>query len=197
MVAVKPAFNIIDFQQGSQEAISQLFQLYYQPLVYFAESITSNRNEAEDIVVDTFIKLMKKTTDFDSLPNIRSFLYVATRNACYNYLQYLKVNNRSQEELGYLATPEIIHPDLAIIDAEVIQAIVEEIENLPPQCKQIFKSYYFKRMNTQEIADFMNLHVKTVRNQKARAISLLQTSLLKRGLLPVTILLHILFFTGE
>lgn len=198
MVAADPTFNIADFQKGSPGAISHIFGLYYRPLVYFADSIVNNRNEAEDIVVDAFMKLMKKTTDFDTLQNIKSFLFVVTRNACYNYLQYLKVDARSQKELQYLHDPAEGHEsDYAMMDAEIIAAILEEVENLPPQCRQVFKYLFFQRMTTQEIADTMGISVKTVRNQKARAIQLLQTFLLKKNLLSAVLFLQVLFSPGK
>ncbi len=194
MVALDTNFNIIDFQQGSPEAISFLFGQFYRPLVYFADSIVDNRSEAEDIVVESFVKLMKKTHDFDSLPNIRAFLFVATRNACYNYLQSLKVGARSQKELQYLHDPlaDNLNAEYAMMDTEIIQVILEEVENLPPQCRQIFKYLFFQHLSTQEIAEVMGLSVKTVRNQKARAIQILQTILLKKNLLTAAIFLNIL-----
>lgn len=199
MVAVDANFNITDFQNGSPEAISQLFALYYRSLVYFADSIIKNRNEAEDIVVEGFVKVMQKTKDFESLANIKAFLYVVTRNACYNYLKFLKVDARSQKELQYLHDPvaEVPGTDFAMMDTEIIGAIMEEVENLPPQCRQVFKYLFLQRMTTQEIADLMGLSVKTVRNQKARAIQLLQTFLLKKNLLPAALFLNTLLLTGR
>ncbi|WEK35065.1 MAG: RNA polymerase sigma-70 factor [Candidatus Pseudobacter hemicellulosilyticus] len=194
MATADADFDIAEFQRGSEKAISHLFRLYYRGLVYFADNIISNRKEAEDIVVECFLKLLKKSGDFESLANIRSFLHVATRNACYNYLQSVKVGVRSQRELAYLQDPEqpTYGTDYAKIDAEIMETILEEVENLPPQCRQVFKYLFFERKTTQEIADLMGLSVKTVRNQKARAIQLLQAQLLKRNLLPLVFYLQLL-----
>lgn len=199
MIVAETDFDISAFQRSDPKAISQLFGLYYRSLVYYAGSIINNTGEAEDIVVECFVKLMKKPGDFGSLQNIRSFLYVATRNACYNYLQYLKVDARSQKELQYLHDPLSgeAGPDYARMDAEIIQAVLQEVENLPPQCRQVFKYLFFKQKSTQEIAELMGLSVKTVRNQKARAIQLLQTALLKKNLLPAVLFLQLMSLAGD
>ena len=183
MIMSDVQFDLAAFQSGDQQAIAELFRLYYRSLVYYAGSIVHDR---DDIVVESFVKLMKKTQDFASLQNIRAFLYVATRNACYNYLQSLKVDARSQKEIAYLHDPfsESSEKDYQWMDAEIIRVVLEEVEQLPPQCRQVFRLLFFEQKNTQEIADLMGLSVKTIRNQKARAIQLLQSSLLKKNLLP-------------
>lgn len=193
MIADDNSFNMAEFQQGSPLAVAHLFEMLYRPLVYFAISITHDKAEAEDIVVECFEKAMMKKMDFDSLPNLRSFLYVATRNACFNYLRSLKVDARSQQELQYLHNPMANdNADLQQIEAEVLSSILEEIETLPTQCRQVFRHVYFGQLDTREIAGRMGISIKTVRNQKARAIRLLQTRLLKKGLLPAVFLLQIL-----
>ncbi|HVK47813.1 MAG TPA: RNA polymerase sigma-70 factor [Pseudobacter sp.] len=192
MIAEDNNFNMAAFRQGDSRAVSSLFQLLYRPLVYFATGIIQHREEAEDIVVECFEKVMVKRKDFESLPNIRSFLYVATRNACYNYLRSLKVDARSQQELQYLHDPVGEARDYGRIESEVLHSILTEIEELPNQCRQIFKLLYFQQLDTREIADRMGLSIKTVRNQKARAIQLLQNRLLRKGLMPAVLLLQLM-----
>ncbi|HCD91643.1 MAG TPA: RNA polymerase sigma-70 factor, partial [Odoribacter splanchnicus] len=40
-----------------------------------------------DIVQDVFIRLWEKKAEYDKIPDFRTFLYVAVRNLCYNYLR--------------------------------------------------------------------------------------------------------------
>jgi RNA polymerase sigma-70 factor (ECF subfamily) len=190
MIAEDRNFDMAEFRQGSPHAVSSLFEMLWRPLVYFATGIVRDKEEAEDIVVDCFEKLMRKKMDFESLPNIRSFLYVATRNACYNYLRSLKVDERSQKELMYLQHNVPAENDHALIESEVLNSILAEIEGLPSQCRQIFKLLYFQQLDTREIAERLGLSVKTVRNQKSRAIQLLQSRLLRKGLLPALLMLE-------
>lgn len=192
MIVEDKDFDMAEFRQGNPHAVSGLFEMLWRPLVYFASGIIHDKEEAEDIVVECFEKLMVKKMDFESLPNIRSFLYIATRNACYNYFRSLKVDERSQKELMYLHDPVRENNDHALIESEVLNSILAEIEELPTQCRQIFKLLYLKQMDTRAIADQLGLSIKTVRNQKSRAIQLLQSRLLRKGLLPALVMLEMM-----
>jgi len=63
----------------------------------------------------------------------------------------------------------------------VLQEIYREIEELPGKCGQIFKMIFLENLPTDQIAERMGINVQTFRTQKARAISMIRTSLLKRG----------------
>ena len=100
------------FKQRDAKALAYIFKIHRKPLVYFAEKILGIREEAEDIVADSFMKLWSKHTDFESFSQIKSFLYVVTRNSCLNFLKYSKRVSASQKEFSYWAEnkeEEILH----------------------------------------------------------------------------------------
>jgi len=173
---------IAAFKLKDAKAFAHIFKLYRKALVYFAEQILGIREEAEDIVAITFIKLWEKHDHFDSLPALKSFLYVTTRNACIDFLRYSKRASASKKDYSYWANnreDEILH---IMWDAEIFTALEREIELLPKKCREIFKLAFFQGLPTNEIAGKLELSVKTVRNQKARAVHLIQTAFLKKNL---------------
>jgi RNA polymerase sigma-70 factor (family 1) len=178
------------FKRGEHAAFDHLFKLYYRPLVYYGSQLVADEQEAEDIVVETFVKLLRKRTDFDKLPDIKAFLFTSVRNACYDHLRYTQRHETSHQELIYLTGKEEIIEDLEMIKAKVLQEIYNEIENLPAQCQKVFKYVFFHGLTTEQIAAEMNISPQTVLNQKNRALSLLRSSLLKKNLLPSTISLY-------
>ena len=100
------------FKNRDAKAFAYIFRLHRKALVYFAEKLLGIREEAEDIVADSFMKLWAKHGDFDSFPAIKSFLYVTTRNACFDFLKYSKRVSASQKEFSYWADnkeEEILH----------------------------------------------------------------------------------------
>ncbi len=170
------------FKNKDAKAFAHILMLHRKALVYFAEQIVGIREEAEDIVAITFIKLWEKHRDFDSIPEIRSFLYVTTRNACLDFLRYSKRVSASQKDYSYWADnkeEEILH---IMYDAEMLAEIRREIELLPKKCREIFKLAFFQGLRNPEIADKLGLSVKTVRNQRAKAVHLIRTAFLKRNL---------------
>ena len=173
---------IAAFKQKDAKAFAYIFKLHRKALVYFAEKILGIREEAEDIVADSFIKLWDRHADFGSLPEIKSFLYVVTRNSCFNFLKYSKRVSASQKEYSYWADnkeEEILH---IMFMAELLAELSREIELLPPKCRYIFQLAFYEGLNTNEIADKLSLSDQTVRNQKSKALHVIRTAFFKRNL---------------
>jgi RNA polymerase sigma-70 factor (family 1) len=165
------------FKQGDTKALNYVYKLYNRPLRYFAEELVHDRQEAEDIVAETFIKLWARYAHFESLLSIRAFIYITTRNACLDYINLSHKKDNRNKELFYLSSDDeqpIIH---SMIKAEILGEIYREIEALPQECKKVFKLCYLEGLRNQEIADLLKLSIHTVKNQKARAIRLIRIRL--------------------
>src|SRR5258708_13374347 len=93
---------LMEFQKGNDRAFRQVFERYNKQLGYFAEKRIQDREEAEDIVAQTFSILWQKREDFETEEKIRSFLYVTTRNACIDFLRQRQRRQASGKELLYL-----------------------------------------------------------------------------------------------
>jgi len=98
------------------------------------------------------------------------------------------------EELFYLAENSEAFIQSRMAKAEVLQAILYEVETLPPVRRQIFKMIYLDDLSTNEIAQQLNITADTVRVQKARALNSLRTQVLKKGLMSLTLLLAVAVF---
>lgn len=184
------------FNMGEEKAFAYFFDLHYKSLCYFAVPITQDQQQAEDIVSDCLFKLWQHRATFKTAQNIKAFLYISCRNACLNYLRNLKRRDSAQE--GYLAQLEQSEDTILyqIIETEVLSILSNEIEELPQKCREVFKMIYLENKATDEIAALLGISVKTVRGHKARAIELLKTQLMKKGLSNV-VLLAFLFLIGK
>src|ERR1044071_699800 len=187
MIKPVPDYILMEgFKKGKKKALAHFYKLHFRPLCYFAERLTNNKHEAEDIAAETFAKLWKIRENFDSPTNVKAFLYISVRNACLNYIKFIKRQNQAQKEMLYLATDsEEDETFLLEVETSVLHHIYEEVENLPAQCKKIFKMIFFEGMSTAEIAEALKLSPNTVLNQKARAYRLLRVVLLKKQLLEL------------
>ncbi|SMO38855.1 RNA polymerase sigma-70 factor [Solitalea koreensis] len=185
--------NIINgFRNGEEVACRQLYALYYRPLCYFAQKLVHNKEEAEDIVVNTFLKLLNKKNDFDNLPDIKSFLYQAVRNTCFDFLRKSKYRDKANKEIEYLSEAYEFFGEEEMITANVLQIIYAEVENLPGQCKQIFKSIFIEGKSTSVVASEMGISTQTVLNQKTKALQKLRLILYKEGLYSIALFIYCL-----
>jgi RNA polymerase sigma-70 factor (ECF subfamily) len=184
---------IVAFNTGDEESLSYFFKLHARSLKYFAEKLILDVAEAEDIVADCFYKMWEKRAEFDTTQNIKAFLFVSCRNACLNYLRGLKRKTAAQEH--YFVQLERSQDTILneIIETEFLQILNAEIDRLPERIREVVKLIYFEGKRTDEIAMQLDVSVKTVRNQKARAVELLKTAFLKKGMSAALLLALVLF----
>ncbi len=169
------------FQHRNADAFEYVFDLHYRPLCYYARSFLADQHEAEDAVAEVFVKLWEKAADFDNLNSIKGFLYISTKNKCLDELKKGKRQHTAFNDYRQTAETTEEIADFDRLEAEVLERLYEEIERLPTKAREIFKLIFFDGLKTDEVAERLGISVKTVRNQKARAIQLLQVVLLKKG----------------
>lgn len=181
---------ISGFHKGSSRAFDLLFDMFFPALCYFANKLIDDRQEAEDIVLDTFQKLWARREHFETMPNIKAFLYITVRNTCLNYLRYRETQRKRSREMAKLL-PDRFEEDAEQqrIRAEVLKNIYNEIEKLPKKCREVFELIYFEGLKANEIAEQLQISESTVRNQKVRALQLLKTALSGRELLVLYIII--------
>ncbi|NWJ50522.1 MAG: RNA polymerase sigma-70 factor [Bacteroidetes bacterium] len=183
----------IEFKEGSTEALNRIYLLYFRSLCFFANRIIDDQLEAEDIVAESFIKLWHKHNDFETLTNIKAFLFITTKNSCLNYVKKMERQTSIHEQLQ---REHVLFDDdiyFAELESEMLQLLYNEIERLPRKCRNIFKLIYLEGLKTNEIALQLDISNKTVLNQKLRAIQLLKSALFKKELLFLLLLLRIDF----
>jgi RNA polymerase sigma-70 factor (ECF subfamily) len=181
---------ISGFHKGSSRAFDVLFDMFFPALCYFANKLIDDRQEAEDIVLDTFQKLWARREHFETMPNIKAFLYITVRNTCLNYIRHKETQRkRTREMLKLLPEPLEEDAEQHRIRAEVLQNIYSAIEKLPRKCREVFELSYFEGMKAQEIAEQLQISESTVRNQKVRALQLLKTALTGRELLVLFLIM--------
>jgi RNA polymerase sigma-70 factor (family 1) len=187
------------FAAGEQTAFQFIFKQHYSALCYFAFTIVADEQEAEDLVQETFSKLWDKRADFQSATNIKAFLFIATKNACLNFLKSRQRLHIKEKEFSYLqeeqVTADMTGFDPVLTETEIIQQLYEEIELLPTQCRRIFKMSYLEGRKNEDIANALEISYNTVRAQKLRALKLIRSSLIKKNIIPllgiyITLLRH-------
>ncbi|HXB36018.1 MAG TPA: RNA polymerase sigma-70 factor [Puia sp.] len=154
-----------------QQAYKELYTSLYSYLFNFARGIVPSRETAEEIVSDVFIRLWERRKELGKVENLKVYLYVATRNTAFNYLDKQKrTPTNSIDDLEAEFTSIYFDPEQLMITAEMLALIQKAIDQLPPKCKMIFKLAKEDGLKYREVAEVLSLSVKTVENQLAIAL---------------------------
>lgn len=171
---------MIAIGQGDKKAFEQLFRIWYVRLCIYAESLIHDRDQAEDLVQNVFYLLWEKRLEIDIRESVKSYLYRSVYNAALNILKHEKVKlafldfirkheNEEEDDSEYFFNKE----NREFIFREINRAI----ETLPEQCKEIFILSRFVGKKSIEIAQDMDISVRTVETQLYRAMKRLRQEL--------------------
>ena len=86
-------------KQGDIRAYELLFKAYYQALCNFANSYLNNIAESEDLVQEVFVKIWDKRHELNVTTSIKSYLFQAVKNSCFNHQKHQKVQRKHKEHL--------------------------------------------------------------------------------------------------
>jgi len=151
------------------------FKAFYQQQVFrlfqFAYTFIKNRQMAEEVVNDVFVKLWEKRKVLDKISNMKVYLYVAVKHTALNHLrtvvpfQELDLDNVHVQHFQLSLNAEQL-----LLTNELQQAIATAIQQLPPKCKLIFKLVKEDGLSYSEVADILGIATKTVDAQLVIAL---------------------------
>ncbi|WP_430813110.1 RNA polymerase sigma-70 factor [Carboxylicivirga sp. RSCT41] len=194
---IKPQFNNgnIERHEGVYE---YLFNTYYARLCSYAMRYVERKDQAEDIVSDTFYKMWQKG-NIKISTSIQSYLFQAVYNNCMYFLRQ-QSNERTkrhhiQNQFETNHTSQLLEDFTerdSLILKEVEEAVDEAIEKLPVQAKKVFSLKRFKGYKNKEVASELNISIKTVEMHMARALKFLHSEL--KDFCPILLSLYLSLF---
>lgn len=160
-----------------KRAFELVFNKYFNIMVLYAARFMDTREEAEEIAQDVFVKFWEKCDTLAPDSSIKSYLYRSVHNSCLNAIKHEKVKDGyKQHVIQFLESSYQDHVE--VNDPETIRVrIQKEIDKLPPRCCEIFKLSRFEGLKYHEIADHLEISVKTVEVQMGKALKVLRESL--------------------
>ncbi|MDR1201414.1 MAG: RNA polymerase sigma-70 factor [Tannerellaceae bacterium] len=164
----------------STDCYKQIYLQYAPMLIRFAEKFVSSFF-AEDIVHDVFLKLWDKQIFILPDNEIKNILYASVRNACIDHLRHINLEQKLSDqralqlkldELEFLETSENL-----FMRKDMIEYIMKIVNDLPDKKREIFRMSYIEGLKAAEIAEKLNLSVRTVENQLYRILLILRKKL--------------------
>ena len=148
--------------EDNKLSFQRLFELYYPALCIYTKRFIPDRETREDIVQEVFSSIWENRKRIVIRTSARNYLITATKNHCLNYLQ-----RNHEEYVDKLPQEQIpIYADSG-----------EELAKLPENYRYVFEKNRFENKSYGEIAEDMQISIRTVERYKNKAIEILKTEL--------------------
>lgn len=153
-------------QSKDEQAFKYLFDTYFVSLCRYVHVYLDSSQEGEELVLDIFMYLWEHSSQINLTLSLKAYLFQAAHNRCLNFLRDRKLT-LSLDEVGDVMNDETS----SILEIEELNQFIQEaICALPDKCREVFRLSREKNMTNQEIADEMNISVKTVEAQITKAL---------------------------
>lgn len=156
---------------NDQSAYRTLFIQLHGKLKQFSFSIVRSEEEAEDIVSELFVLIIQRKEQLCQLESPLYYFYTTVRNMSLNLLKKQKRRaGLSMDEWQIQLNSIYFRPDLLMITEEMVSKIKMAINSLPNRCRLIFKLIKEDGLKYKEVAELLNISIKTVEAQMAIAM---------------------------
>ena len=163
-------------RSGRESAYEQLFAEYYKSLSLFALRYVSDLETAKEIVQELFVALYENRKSLLISTSLRAYLYRSVRNRCLNYLKHIQVD-RKHIEIMQLNQESSEDLEASMEKTELECRIYQVVSELPPRCQDIFTKSRVNGMKNKEIAELLEISIRTVETQISNALKVLREKL--------------------
>ena len=159
-------------RQGREAAFLELFDEHHLPLFRFAYRLTGSVADAEDIVQECFLELLRPRCRYDPRRTpIRTYLFGVVRN------QSLKRRAKTSSTTDRFDIGAERSPDFRLLQRELADSVAAAVRQLPETQREILILAHYERMPLAEIAQVMDLTVAAVKSRLERARARLKEEL--------------------
>ncbi|MFS1514633.1 RNA polymerase sigma factor SigW [Chengkuizengella sp. SCS-71B] len=172
-------------KKGNHQAFSDLVDLYKNKIYHLGYRMLGNKQEAEDITQETFLRVYKSIHKYDAKYKFSTWIFRIGTNLCIDRLRKRKNAFSLDAETiegegidGYDILPsEDDSPDQQLIISETQRHVREAIDKLPEKYKSVVVLRYLHDLSLQEVGDILNMPVTTVKTRVHRGREYLRKKL--------------------
>lgn len=171
-----------------QTEFEKLFRDYFTPLVWYAMKYVKDQDTSREIVHTVFVGLWEKIGSVDFSKSVKPYLYTSVYNRSMNYIR----DHRKFTDEEKIDPTEFVHESNSLESLETEARIYSAIESLPDKTREIFELSRFENKKYKEIAESLNISVKTVEARMSEALKILRVKLI--DIINILIILMVDFF---
>lgn len=176
-------------KNGDEKAYKFLLNKFHRKLNAYALTLVNDHSMAQDIVQNVFLKTWKNRNKLNPEFSIQSFLYKSVYNEFINTYQQNKAMMLLQQKYVESLQQVVETTDENSIE-RMLAIINREIQNLPPKCQKVFILSKKEGLTNIEIAEHLEISIKTVEAQISKAFKILKEKLKDNYNMMLFLLFH-------
>lgn len=168
---------VLQLKNNDVEAFDALFQKYSEKLFRFSFSLLKNKEDAQEIVQEAFLRIWKKREKIDGAKSFKSFLFSISYNLVIDQLRLRLKDQEYRKFLVHYFESDSFELTSELDYDKIVLQIRNAVQELPVKRKQIYTLSREVGLSHKEIATQLGISVKTVENQITLALKHLKTKL--------------------
>ena len=153
-----------------------VFREFYRPMTAYAFRFLGSLADSESIVQDVFLRLWQKRNEIMITSSLQNYLFRSVKNHCINYIEHEKIKTGYQSMVIKNEADRSEYSEF-FLEFGLMKKIETAITSLPEKRQEIFRLAREEGLKYREIADKLNISVKTVETQMTLALKQLRESL--------------------
>ena len=164
---------LMRLRNSDKDALKDIFEAFYPSLCHYASHFLVDHDQSEEVVQDLFVRIWEKRETVVVSTSLRSYLFRSVRNQCINLIMHEKVRQNHAKKIRDAIIEDAAEEDY-FLEEEKSKAISSAIAALPDKRREIFLLSRQEGLKYQEIANRLQISVKTVEAQMGLAIRFLR-----------------------
>ena len=161
---------MLDFQSGETCAFESLMEKYYRRILNFIYRYLNNREVAEDLTQEVFIKVYHAQHSYQPKAQFRTWIYTIAKNLALNEVKKQRfLIFKDQESLKHFEDENVSSAHQTLADQEMVETIRKAIGELPENQRMAMIFYRYENFSYEEIAQTMGLSLQAVKSLLNRA----------------------------
>ncbi len=174
--------NSLGKKISERKAFEVIYNKYFNEFYEIANHFIHDSEEAKGVVQESFIKLWQKGMASHPEQECRNYLFILVRNRCFNILRDKKrtiIDIDNADHLTFSFKFKMLEEtgEEILVFKELQSKIEQIINDLPPQCKEVFRMSRFEELSNKEIAEKLGVTVKAIEANMTRALKVLRRDL--------------------
>lgn len=166
--------QLLLLKKGNYAAFDALYTEYSPRILGRLIRLLGQEDTAEELLQDLFFRVWDKRTQIDADQSFRGYLFKIAQNLVYDYFRKQSLDERYREEFLRNYSELYGHIEEDMIFKQTEERLMHSIDNLPPQCRQVYILFKLEGKSYAEISDLLGISKSTINNHLTKANAILK-----------------------